>query len=379
MNPALRDKVIVSNVHRFQGQESDLIICDLVDSTGLRIGKLLKGRIDAEDIDDREGARLINVACSRARKKLAIIANLSFLQSRLSKEWSLHEVLFNETSPLPIFAADQLVPGYSDPAVRQAREVLWPPETTTSAPSSLWTEDMFHSALRNDLENSKQFILIMSPFVTQERLKTYIDLLRSKIAQEINIEVITRPPYQQGTADKNNIKKMLNYLGQIGIRITQRRSMHQKVVVIDGRIVWFGSLNPLSQRNTQELMFRLENEDFTKQVMEECGLQTPGEGRDLTPAIDVSKIPSRLCTGCGQNMKVIPRGRFGPFYKCDRCNLTANVKRDDLERGLVPEAMLCPNCGKKMEIRRSKTGMFLGCSGFKEQDETKKCRYTRSL
>ena len=377
MNPALRDKVIVSNVHRFQGRESDLIICDLVDSTGLPIGKLLKGRIDADDIDDREGARLINVACSRARKKLAIIANLSFLQSRLNKKWSLHEVLFNESSPLPIFAADQLVPGYSDPAVRQAREVLWPPETTTSAPSSLWTEDTFHSALRNDLENCKQFILIMSPFVTQERLKTYIDLLRSKIAQGINIEVVTRPPYQQGTADKNNIEKMLNYLGQIGIRITQRRSMHQKVVVIDGRTVWFGSLNPLSHRNTQELMFRLENEDFTKQVMEECGLQTPGEGRDLAPAIDISKIPSRLCTGCGQNMKVIPRGRFGPFYKCDRCNLTANVKRDDLERALVPEATLCPNCGKKMEIRRSRTGMFLGCSGY--SDKENQCRYTRSL
>lgn len=377
MNPTLKDKVTVSNVHRFQGRESDLIICDLVDSTGLRIGKLLKGRIDAEDADDREGARLINVACSRARKKLAIIANLSFLQSRLNKEWSLYEVLFNKSSPLPTFAADQLVPGYSDPAVRQAREVLWPPETTISTPSSLWTEDTFHSALRNDLENSKRFILIMSPFITRERLKTYIDLFRAKIAQGINWEVVTRPPYQQGTSDKNDIEKILSYLGQIGIKVIQRPSMHQKVVVIDGRIVWFGSLNPLSHRNTQELMFRLENEDFTKQVMEECGLQTPGEGGDLASAIDMSKIPSRLCTGCGRNMKVIPRGRFGPFYKCDQCNLTANVKRDDLEQALVPEATVCTKCGRKMEIRRSRTGVFLGCSGY--SDKENQCRYTRSL
>ncbi len=58
-------------------------------------------------------------------------------------------------------------------------------------------------------------------------------------------------------------------------------------------------------------MFRLENEEFTKQVMEECGLQTPGkETKGLAPAIDITKIPSRLCTRCGHNMKVIPRALY---------------------------------------------------------------------
>lgn len=378
MDPMLREKVTVSNVHRFQGRESDLIIFDLVDSTGLRIGKLLRGRIDSDDVDDREGARLINVACSRARKKLAIIANLSYLQPRLNREWSLRKVLFGESSPLPTFAADQLIPSYSDRAIRQAREVLWPPWEMIEAVGSFWTESETHSGLRQDIENCKQYVTIMSPFITKERLQTYIDLFRAKVEEGINLEVITRPPHQQGVSDKSDIQKTLSYLGQIGIKIVQRPWMHQKVIVIDGRIVWFGSLNPLSHRNTQELMFRLENEDFTKQVMEECGLQPPGDGGEgPVSAIDITKIPSRLCSRCGRNMKVIPKGRFGPFYKCDRCNLTANVKRDDLKRVIVSEATICPKCGREMEIRWSKTGMFLGCSGFR--DNEKQCKYTRSL
>lgn len=378
MESALREKVTVSNVHRFQGKESDLIILDLVDSTGLRIGKLLRGQIDSNDIDDIEGARLINVACSRAKKKLAIIANLAFLKSRLNDEWSLYKVLFDERNPLPTFAADQLLPGYSDQAVHQVREMLWPTETTTGAAASFYTEGEFHSALMTDIENSKRYVIMMSPFITQERTQTYIDLLRQKAEQEIDLEIITRPPYQHGVLDKNNIAGILSYLTQNGIKVVERRSMHQKVIVIDGRVVWFGSLNTLSHRNTQELMFRFENEEFTKQVMEECGLQIPGEEREgLAPAIDTTKIPSRLCIKCGRNMKVIPRGRFGPFYKCDKCNLTASVERDDLEEAIVAEARSCPKCGRKMEIRRSRTGVFLGCSGYKDKEN--QCRYTRSL
>ena len=171
---------------------------------------------------------------------------------------------------------------------------------------------------------------------------------------------------------------MLSYLAQIGIKVTQKPSMHQKVIVIDGRVVWFGSLNPLSHRNTQELMFRLENEVFTERVMKECGLQAPGnEGEVSVSAIDTTKIPPRLCSGCGREMKVIPRGRYGPFYKCERCNLTANVKRDDLIRVIRPEVKICPKCRREMELRWSPRGVFLGCSGY--GDKENQCRYTRSL
>jgi hypothetical protein len=377
MNPALRDKVVVSNVHRFQGNERDLIIFDLVDSTGLPLGKLLRGRIDSQDIDNSEGARLINVACSRAKDKLAIIANLSYLKTKLSNDWSVSQVL-DKVCQLGTFPAEQLVPGYSDPAVTQARTVMQPGNITETTVSSLWTEEKFHLGVYKDLEGSKQYAIIMSPFITWERLKTYGDLFRAKVEKGVQLQVVTRPPYQQGTAEKDEIENMLKRLQKVGITVVQRPSMHQKVVVIDGRIVWFGSLNPLSHRNTQELMFRLDNEDFTKQVMEVCALQPPGnDSQTALPVIDVSKIPPRSCSSCGNRMKVIPRGRFGPFYKCARDGSTANIRKEDLDRAILSEAKTCPKCGRVMELRWSKTGVFLGCSGFK--DESNQCKYTRSL
>ncbi|MBA7646581.1 hypothetical protein ES703_54346 [subsurface metagenome] len=76
-------------------------------------------------------------------------------------------------------------------------------------------------------------------------------------------------------------------------------------------------------------------------------------------------------------MKVIPKGRYGPFYKCEGCNSTANIRRGDLDQAIVPEARTCPKCGKEMEIRRSKTGVFLGCAGFRDKEN--QCKYTRPL
>ena len=59
---------------------------------------------------------------------------------------------------------------------------------------------------------------------------------------------------------------------------------------------------------------------------------------------------------------------YGPFEK----NLAAKdgeiQKQDFIEE--VGED--CPECGKKLLIRRSKRGKFIGCSGFPE------CKYTRN-
>jgi DNA-directed RNA polymerase subunit M/transcription elongation factor TFIIS len=218
----------------------------------------------------------------------------------------------------------------------------------------------------------------LSPFITISRLSTYIDLLREQVDKGVNIEIVTRPAYQQGSADQNEIKNIFNYLEKIGVKLTIRKHMHQKVIVLDGRLVWFGSLNALSHKNTQELMLRLENPDFSKQLMEECSLYAPNDKNAVrSPAIDSHKIASILCSKCGNNMKVVPKGRFGPFYKCEHCNSTANIKREDLKKALVAEAIVCPECGRFLELRWGQRGMFLGCSGYK--DEKNQCRYTRPL
>jgi len=62
-----------STVHRFQGQERDIIILDTTDAAPLKPGVLLNGLTTA--------ANLLNVSLSRARGKLIVIADVAYFDS----------------------------------------------------------------------------------------------------------------------------------------------------------------------------------------------------------------------------------------------------------------------------------------------------------
>ncbi|MFA5384174.1 MAG: AAA domain-containing protein [Eubacteriales bacterium] len=70
--------MVAATVHRFQGAEQDAVVLDLVDSFPQRSpGGLLSRR------EGNAGLRLINVAVTRARGKLFVLACRDFLESRL--------------------------------------------------------------------------------------------------------------------------------------------------------------------------------------------------------------------------------------------------------------------------------------------------------
>ena len=72
-----RDKIECRTVHRFQGNERDLVIFDTVDTVPLKPGILLS--------DKRPGSsarNLVNVSISRARGKLVIVSDAAYFTSR---------------------------------------------------------------------------------------------------------------------------------------------------------------------------------------------------------------------------------------------------------------------------------------------------------
>ena len=83
---AVRDKlgarrlanVECSTIHRFQGQERDVVIIDLVDTAPMPPSNLLR-----DSGTDSMAARLLNVSVSRAIGKLVIVADVRYFESSL--------------------------------------------------------------------------------------------------------------------------------------------------------------------------------------------------------------------------------------------------------------------------------------------------------
>jgi superfamily I DNA and/or RNA helicase len=80
--------VHVSTVHGAQGDEWDAVILDLSDASGARLSPFLRAR-RFEDV----GARLLNVAISRARHRLYVVADVPFLRARAPRDGAVHLLL----------------------------------------------------------------------------------------------------------------------------------------------------------------------------------------------------------------------------------------------------------------------------------------------
>jgi hypothetical protein len=80
--------VRVSTVHGAQGDEWDAVILDLSDASGARLSPFLRAR-RFEDV----GARLLNVAISRARHRLFVVADLAFLRREAPRDGAVHLLL----------------------------------------------------------------------------------------------------------------------------------------------------------------------------------------------------------------------------------------------------------------------------------------------
>jgi DNA topoisomerase-1 len=94
----------------------------------------------------------------------------------------------------------------------------------------------------------------------------------------------------------------------------------------------------------------------------------------IREAHDLSALETERCPLDGG--KLVPKGGFfGPFVACENHPKTCKYTRP-LKGERVPPQLTdypCPECGKPMVVRRSRSGEFLGCSTFP------KCRGTKSM
>jgi hypothetical protein len=103
--------------------------------------------------------------------------------------------------------------------------------------------------------------------------------------------------------------------------------MHEKLAVFDQRIVWLGSLNILSHKNSTEIMVRIESPDFAQSIIEEYQNQRVSKGRPAK-VYPPGKHPKSgdKCDrpGCGGKFALRPAGisknsgrAYEAFLSCD--------------------------------------------------------------
>jgi hypothetical protein len=279
----LDKKILASTVHRFQGQEADAIVYDISDSDGTT----------PHWLESETSKRLMNVAFSRAKNKLIVIANRNFLFRKLPSGNAAREAItYIEKNGLTIPGAAFLPPDFKvrDASAKRLRPEEY--EILKEAQVSTFTEQTFYPAFLSDIDNAKHEVIIFSPFVTRRRLGLIAEDLKDLVKRGVKVSVYTRPPQQMFDATENmpddglakGAADAIEYLRSIKASVELRPRMHEKLAVIDLKTWWVGSLNILSHAAgaTRETMIRLQGLDKTIQHLIDDILQRRSERKETT-------------------------------------------------------------------------------------------------
>ena len=133
-------------------------------------------------------------------------------------------------------------------------------------PDLIYDGKSFYPVFSEDIRSARREILIVSPFMRKSRITQIQRLLSEPMLNQVKVVVVTRPAEDFPEKDRKNVIENTQQLEAYGITVRHRAGFHQKFTVIDGQIVWYGSVNFLSFGAAEESIMRFTSHDIAGQL-----------------------------------------------------------------------------------------------------------------
>lgn len=305
----------VGTAHRFQGREFDVVVFDLVeDHTDRRW--MAQARADRPGFP-RDGFRLFTVAITRTKTRLYLIGSRNLIASA-APGTPLGHVAARLGTTIRTVKAHQLIAGIAAPHDSRREVTLGPVGLELSEilaqhvrVTDIHDERQFYDTFADHLRTARHSIWIWAPW-TATRTLSVLPLLADAVDRGVTIVVFVRDPSDPGQKSAA-WQEYLNQLRQVVTTVVEVHTMHQKVVVIDERLVLLGSLNVLSQSNSREVMLVMHGECFARKLL------------DHEQARTFAKPPT--CETCGSTKIDLRRTQAKDWYW--RCYAPKPVPKPD--------------------------------------------------
>lgn len=134
--------------------------------------------------------------------------------------------------------------------------------------SKLYDADTFYQAFAKDLHKCTKELVIESPFLTKARVDVLTPLFQRLITNGVEVIINTRPSCEQDVIMAAQSEIAVNSLIGMGVKVLITGGHHRKLAIIDRQILWEGSLNILSQRNSCEIMRKIDSSRLAEQMID---------------------------------------------------------------------------------------------------------------
>jgi len=281
----LRD-IDLGTVHRFQGLEKTYVIFDLVEAPGARkVGVLVNDRHEkyvGKPQSENDALRLLTVAFSRPREKLLIISHNQHLLNNLPGDSKTRSIIADLIKRKVVVDGSELVPyyvpGYEYPDVALFSEEEF------SGKEAVLNQRSFYPYLGRDLAGAEKEVIFISGYMTTDRMERLMPQFGNLLSKGVGIKIFTKPPREQMSREQE-LEQLHRRLKDMGIEVYQHYGTHEKVVAIDGHILYAGSLNVLSfSHSSNEMMIRSDSKLKVKKIFSVLARNYPRLADYLTEA-----------------------------------------------------------------------------------------------
>ncbi|MEF9917507.1 MAG: DEAD/DEAH box helicase family protein [Lachnospiraceae bacterium] len=134
--------------------------------------------------------------------------------------------------------------------------------------NAIYDNESYSKTYEKDLLEANKNIIISSPGINEKKVKRIISLLQQKQEAGVRATVITLKPESYPEKRVEKTRELINQLVEVGIKVRQEPIMHEHYAIIDGEIVWYGSMNLLSGEKEDDNLMRVVSKEIAQEIME---------------------------------------------------------------------------------------------------------------
>lgn len=139
--------------------------------------------------------------------------------------------------------------------------------------SQLYDQNTFYSAFTCDLYHAQRQVIIESPFITSKRVRSLLPIFEKLRRRSVQVVINTRDPQDHEGAYRSQAEEAVALFHTLDIVVLYTAGHHRKLAIIDGEIVWEGSLNILSFSDSCEIMRRITSSAEADALIAFIGLE----------------------------------------------------------------------------------------------------------
>lgn len=133
----------------------------------------------------------------------------------------------------------------------------------------IYNQITFQDRFLQDVRQACESVVIVSPYVTVKRVKWIEAGLAQCVQRRAKATVVTRDPQTLPASSRGAAQTAIRMLQGLRAEIICQEGIHQKYAVIDGSVVWYGSVNLLSFGASQESVMRLVSGSIARALLED--------------------------------------------------------------------------------------------------------------